>query len=316
MTTTIGTAHSPATLKLRAQLLLLAVVALWGATFVVVKSAIHDASPFLFNLLRMTIAFVCLAAIYHRHLRRLTRQSIGAGAVVGACLAAGYQFQTTGLARTTPSKSAFITGLVVVLVPLFAAIPWMRAASMHRPRLNAWIGAFLAFAGVVLLTTPARSTFLCDFASMNLGDLLSFACAIGFALHIIALAHTSSRIDLPQLATLQIGFCTLYMAICLPLERHTYLRPTSRLFAALLITGILATAIAFTIQSWAQQHLPATNTALTLALEPVFAGLTSFLVLGERLHARAAWGVALILAGITITELLSTPRPVTAHETV
>ena len=316
MTGAAGTIPRQASLKLRAQLLLLAVVALWGATFVVVKSAINDASPLLFNLLRMAIAVVCLAVIYHRQLRHLTRQAVGAGAVVGACLAAGYQFQTTGLARTTPSKSAFITGLVVVLVPLFAAIPWLRSASMHRPRLNAWIGAVLAFIGVILLTTPAGATFSGDFRSMNLGDLLSFGCAIGFALHIVALAHTSSRIDLSQLATLQIGFCTLYMGICLPLERHTYFHFTSRLVVALLVTGILATALAFTVQSWAQQHLPATQTALTLALEPVFAGLTSFLVMGERLHARAAWGVMLILVGIAVTELLSTPQPATAHESV
>ena len=309
-------AGTTSALKLRAQVSLLAVVALWGATFVVVKGAIHDASPFLFNLLRMAIAFVCLAFLYRRQLRHLTGQAIGAGAVVGACLAAGYEFQTSGLARTTPSKSAFITGLVVVLVPLFAVVPWLRTPSMPRPSLNSWAGAFLAFAGVVLLTTPAGATILGDFRSMNLGDLLSFGCAVGFALHIVALAHTSSRIDLPQLATLQIGFSTLYMVLCLPFEQHTYLHPTSRLIAALLITGVLATAIAFTVQSWAQQHLPATQTALTLAMEPVFAGITSFLVLGERLHARAAWGVAFILAGIAVTELLSTPPPATAHESV
>ncbi len=316
MSTSTGTIANAAALKLRAQCLLLSVVAVWGATFVVVKGAIDDASPFLFNLLRMAIAFASLSLIYRRHLRHLTRKAIGAGAMVGACLAAGYQFQTTGLARTTPSKSAFITGLVVVLVPLFAAVPWLRSATMQRPRINAWAGAVLAFCGVVLLTTPAGVSFPGDFKSINLGDLLSLGCAAGFALHIIALAHTSSRIDLPQLATLQVGFCTLYMAICLPFDRHIYLHPTPRLLTALLVTGLLATALAFTVQSWAQQHLPAAQTALTLALEPVFAGITSFLVTGERLHARAAWGVALILGGIVLTELLTTAPPVTAHETV
>ena len=302
--------------RLQAHLLLLAVVALWGATFVLVKDALQDVSPLLFNFLRMALAFLCLAVIYRRHLRTIGKPALVAGGVVGACLAAGYQFQTTGLARTTPSKSAFITGLVVVLVPLLSAAPWLRSSTMHAPRMNAWLGALLAFAGVVLLTTPAGSTPANTFTGINLGDLLTLGCALGFALHVIALAHTSSRIDLPQLATLQIGFCALYMALMLPLEPHTYLHPTTRLVIALLVASVFATAAAFTIQSWAQQFLPTTHTALTLALEPVFAGVMSYLVLGERLHARAGWGVALILAGIALTELFAAPIPASAHESV
>src|SRR5450631_2002979 len=113
-------------MKLRAYLLMLFVVAVWGATFVLVKSALADATPAAFNLVRMTLAFLVLAAVYHRSWRGLRRHQLGAGVLVGLCLALGYQFQTTGLARTTPSKSAFITGLVVVLVPLFSAIPGLR----------------------------------------------------------------------------------------------------------------------------------------------------------------------------------------------
>ncbi len=300
----------------RAHLSLLAVVAIWGSTFVLVKDALHDASPMLFNLLRMSLAFLCLAMLYRRHLRAIKRPAVVAGAIVGACLAAGYQFQTIGLARTTPSKSAFITGLVVVLVPLLSAFPLLRAKGIHGPRLNAWAGALLAFMGVVLLTTPGGVSFAMQFASINLGDLLSFGCAIGFALHVIALAHSSSRIDLPQLATLQIGFCALYMAVTLPLERHLYFHLTARLVLALLVAAVLATAAAFTIQSWAQQFLPATHTALTMALEPLFAAVTSYLVLGERLHARAAWGAVLILAGIALTELFPPAILATAHESV
>jgi drug/metabolite transporter (DMT)-like permease len=300
---------------MKAHLLLLAVAALWGSTFVLVKDALNDASPLVFNLLRMALAFICLAIVYRRHLKRITRASVAAGAMVGACLAAGYQFQTAGLARTTPSKSAFITGMVVVLVPLLSAVPGLRSKGACAPRWNAWAGAFLAFGGIVLLTTPtqAGTGFL---TGINLGDMLTLGCAIGFALHCIALAHTSSRIDLPQLATLQIGFCTVFMVFTLPLGGHIYLHITTRLVVALLIASVLATAAAFTIQSWAQQHLPATHTALILTLEPVFAWATSFLVLGERLHTRAALGALLVLSGIAFTELLSTPVAATSHETV
>ena len=311
----------PSSRSTRAHLLLLAVAALWGSTFVLVKDALNDASPLVFNLLRMVLAFLCLAVVYRKHLKHVTRASLAAGAMVGACLAAGYQFQTAGLARTTPSKSAFITGLVVVLVPLLSAIPGLRSKGTHAPRWNAWAGAFLAFAGIVLLTTPSAALTTAAaggslLAGINLGDMLTLACAFGFALHCIALAHTSSRIDLAQLVTLQIGFCTLFMIVTLPLGGRLYLHVTPRLVIALLIASILATAAAFTIQSWAQKHLPATHTALILTLEPVFAWVTSFLVMGERLHARAAVGAVLVLSGIAFTELISTPFAATTHESV
>ena len=124
-------------MKLRAYLLMLFVVAVWGSTFVLIKGALADATPAAFNLVRMTLAFAVLAVAYHRYWRAIRPWQVAAGALVGLCLAAGYQFQTTGLARTTPSKSAFITGLLVVLVPLFSLIPGLRppgapAAALER----------------------------------------------------------------------------------------------------------------------------------------------------------------------------------------
>ena len=142
-------------MKLRAYLLMLFVVAVWGSTFVLVKSALSDATPGAFNLVRMTLAFAVLGVAYHRYWRTIQGWQVGAGALVGACLAMGYQFQTTGLARTTPSKSAFITGLLVVMVPLLSMIPGLRLPGARLPRWNVFLGAALAFTGIVLLTAPA-----------------------------------------------------------------------------------------------------------------------------------------------------------------
>src|ERR1700691_1401789 len=144
-------------MKLRAYLLMLFVVAVWGSTFVLIKGALADATPAAFNLVRMTLAFALLAAAYRSAWRGIQRWQIASGALVGLCLAAGYQFQTIGLARTTASKSAFITGLVVVLVPLFSAIPGLRQRGVPAPRWNAFCGAALAFSGILLLTAPAVS---------------------------------------------------------------------------------------------------------------------------------------------------------------
>ncbi len=122
------------TARLRANLLLLVVVMVWGATFVLVKNALADISPTLFNLLRMAIACTVLAAVYRPGLASIPRRQWVAGAVVGACLAAGYQFQTIGLQMTTPSKSAFITGSVVVLVPIFTGAAWLASRRGQRPQ--------------------------------------------------------------------------------------------------------------------------------------------------------------------------------------
>ncbi len=302
-------------MRVRAYLLMLMVVAVWGATFVVVKDALADASPLAFNLTRMVLAFAALAVAYHRHLRRIGRQELAAGALIGFFLAMGYQFQTAGLARTTPSKSALITGMVVVLVPLFSAVKALRPRGAHMPGWNAYAGAMLAFIGILLLTVPSVAGGMrFDFGSVNVGDLLSFGCAIGFALHCLALGHLSPRVDFQQLALLQIGFCALFMAASTPLLEHPFLHWTTRLTVALTVAALLATAAAFSIQSWVQSVLPATHTALLLTLEPVFAVLTAILFYGERLSGRALSGAVLILAGIGLTELAATAPTGGAHE--
>lgn len=297
------------------------VVAVWGSTFVLIKSALSDSTPAAFNLIRMTLAFALLAAAYHRSWRSIRRSHIAAGAMVGLCLAAGYQFQTIGLVRTTPSKSAFITGLVVVLVPLFSVVPALRAPGARAPRWNAFLGAALAFAGIVLITAPpaagatsSAAAFLPDFSSINLGDVLTLGCSIAFAFHCIALGHTSPRIPFQPLAILQVGFCALFMAISLPIIERPHVHFTGRLVVALVVAAALATAAAFSIQSWAQSILPTTPMALILALEPVFAWITSFVVTGERLGMVAATGAVLILAGIALTELVPQLHVPTAHE--
>src|SRR5580692_10679447 len=235
-------------MKLRAYLLMLFVVAVWGSTFVLVKGALRDATPAAFNLVRMTLAFVLLAIIYHRSWRGIHRGHLRSGALVGLCLAGGYQFQTIGLVRTTPSKSAFITGLVVVLVPLFSSIRWLRPAGARAPRWNAFVGAALAFAGIILLTTPAVSGgmgstaftgWFPDLSSINIGDVLTLGCAVGFAFHCLALGHVSPRIGFQALALLQVGFCAVFMAVSLPFIEHPHIEWTPGLITALSVAAVL-----------------------------------------------------------------------------
>jgi len=309
-------------MKLRAYLLMLFVVAVWGSTFVLIKGALSHATPAAFNLARMTLAFAVMAVGYHRYWHGIRRRQIFSGALVGFFLATGYQFQTLGLARTTPSKSAFITGLMVVFVPLLSAIPALRPPGGRAPRWSAFVGAALAFAGILLLTAPGPTSggpsglagLLPDFGSINSGDILTLGCAIAFAFHCITLGHVSPRIAFQPLALLQVGFCALFMAASLPFLERPRVEWRPGLIAALAIAAVLATAAAFSIQSWAQSILPTTHTALILTMEPVFAWITSFLVLGERLALWPACGAVLVLAGIAITELVPQPHVPSAHE--
>ena len=287
-----------------AQLLLLGTVLVWGASFAIVKSALTDASPFVFNLLRMTLAAAALIAINHRHLRALTRPQLAGGALAGVFLATGYQFQTLGLAHTTAAKSAFITGLVVVLVPLLMILPAVRPPGTRRPGLLAIVGALVAFAGLILLTTPPGTPPSALFTSISAGDLLTTVCALAYAGHLLTLARISPGMPAGPLATVQISAAAVFMLLTLPLEHTHRLTWTPRLAIALAVTSLLATAAAFTIQSYAQQHLPPAQTAVLLTMEPVFAALTSVLLLHEALSIRSLAGSALILISIAAIEVL------------
>ncbi len=288
---------------------LLGVVAVWGATFPLVKGALADVSPLLFNLLRMALATAALVVINRRQLQSLSRTNLRFGLVAGAFLGAGYQLQTAGLARTSSTKAAFITGLVVVFVALLTLLPALRSAGSPALRWTTIFGATLAFAGLALLTTSSGAALAAMPSYINLGDALTLLCAIAFAGHLLTLSRVASGSSAGGLATLQIGCATLLMLLTLRVNGPVHLRLTPRLGVALLITSLLATAAAFTIQSWAQQHLPATHTAALLTLEPVFALLTSMLFFNEHPTVRTYLGAALILTGILVIELQGMPTP-------
>ena len=285
--------------SLRAHLLLVLITLIWGSTFVLIKQALLEASPLLLNAVRMSLAAVLLAAYYRRHLPRLDRAGLVAGVTVGVFLFLGYAFQTTGLRLTTPSKSAFLTGVSTVLVPLLLVTIW-------RTRVHPWrvVGIALALAGLFLMTVPAGAQGLADFAKVNRGDLLTVACALAFAFQIIFLGRATQRFGFEPVAVLQISVAALLMCLAAPLLERPHLRFSGTVVTTIVVTGVLGTAVAFTVQAWAQQFTPATHTALIFTLEPVFAWLTSFLYLKETLGFRAGTGALLILAGVLVSELL------------
>jgi len=285
--------------SLKAHLLLVLITLVWGSTFVLIKEALRDSSPLVLNAVRMTLAAALLAVYYRKHLVALDRRAVAAGSIVGVFLYLGYALQTAGLKLTTPSKSAFLTGVSTVLVPLLMVLVW-------RTRVHPWraVGIALALTGLFMMTVPAGREGLADFARVNRGDLLVIGCAFAFAFQIILLGRATQRFPFEQMAVLQIAVAAALMVVSAPLLEQPVFRPSPAVIATVLVTGILGTAVAFTVQAWAQQFTPATHTALIFTLEPVFAWLTSFLVLQERLGLRAGAGALAILAGVLISELL------------
>lgn len=284
--------------RLKADLALAFATVIWGATFVVVKEALNHASVFAFMAVRFALATVVMAGIYARSMRHFTRRDLWAGVQIGFFMFAGYAFQTLGLRLTSPSKAGFITGFSVVLVPLLMTVLWGRKS-------NAWVwgGALAALVGLYYLSVPTEG-----FAALNQGDLLVLGCAVVFAFHIIFVGLYSPNHSVAALSLIQVATTGVLSLAALPLLFATGWEPprlvwTASLVWAVLITAIGATAIAFTVQVWAQKYTTATHTAILFSLEPVFAALTSYIVLSERLSSRALFGAALILAGIVLAEL-------------
>jgi drug/metabolite transporter (DMT)-like permease len=278
--------------RLRAELALAGVTLIWGTTFVVVKSALAEVSVFVFLTLRFWVAAAALILICRGAIRK---KGIGPGVFAGSLLFAAYVFQTLGLERTTPSKSAFLTGLSIPMVPLVSSLVYK-----VRPRLVEVGGILIASLGMGLMTLSSVADWR---SGMSLGDLLSLLCAVTFAFHIVIIGHYSQLHGFESLAVVQIataavlGVATFWFAE--PVRFHM----TPGVAAAVLVTGLLATALAFTTQAWAQQYTSSTRAALIFALEPPVAWLTSYVVTGEKMANRGKVGAVMILAGILVVEL-------------
>lgn len=288
---------------LKADLALGAVSFVWGATFVVIKNALTHASPLVFVFLRFALASAVLLAIFGRRDSLRKPGLPWAGGIIGFFLCAGYVFQTMGLQFTTPAKSAFITALSVVLVPLVLVLVFR-----HRLRLWTLVGVGAAVVGLFFLTVPPGKF------TIGRGDLLTVACALAFTGHIVAVGHYAPRYGVGGLAVWQVAAALGWAALAVPLAGGTGLETlrlnwTPGLALALAVAAVLATAVAFSVQTWAQQFTTPTHTAILYSLEPVFAALTSYVVVGERLGARGLLGAGLILGGLLLAELWPTPHP-------
>ena len=285
----------------RADLALAFVALLWGGTFVIVKTALDDISPLVYLSMRFALAAVLLLGYFRRTPTfRMPLRHFATCALVGGLLMTGYILQTIGLKTITPAKSAFLTGLYIPLVPVFGAMIWRKL-----PLWQELAGLALAVSGTAMLSWPHKS------AGIAIGDWLTIACAVAYAFHILALGHFTPRVGLARMTCWQIMFGALFAGAGSPLIEKPFWNVTPPTILAIVLGGVFATAIAFGLQTWGQQHTSPTRAALIFSLEPVFAWVVSFLVTGEVLTMRAGIGAALVLAGILFAELK--PQLATRH---
>jgi drug/metabolite transporter (DMT)-like permease len=272
-----------------ALLVLVAVTAVWGVTFVQVKDAVALYPLFAFLAIRFAIAGCTLAVPAAGRMRALGRDGALAAALAGALLGTGYALQTAGLERTTVSSTGFITGMYVVLTPLLAL-------GLFRVRIGAaaWLGVGLAAVGLGLLSGIHAGSVH--------GDLLVLAGAAVYSLQIVLLEQYAPRFDalaftFVEMATAFVGLLAVALGAGQVGMPHGW-----TVWGALLVTGVFASALAFLAQTWAQRRASATQTALAFSLEPVWAAFFGFTLAGDRLGTRAWAGCAVILAGIVLAE--------------
>jgi drug/metabolite transporter (DMT)-like permease len=272
-----------------AVILLIAVTAVWGLTFVTVKDAINRMPVMDFLAIRFVIATALLTIIKPKSVFTLSRKDRLRAAFLGILLGAGYIFQTFGLASTSAAVAGFITGMFVVFTPLIASAAFKQPISK-----SAWAAVAIAAIGLALISLRGFS--------IGLGELMVLLCAFFYAAHIVGLGELSANRNPYGLAIIQLSIGSLFCALIALIDGFT-MPPDFASWSAVIITAVFATAIAFVVQTWAQSLISPTHTAIVLTMEPVFAGIFAVLLGGEHLGTRTLVGGLLVLIAMYIVEL-------------
>ncbi len=286
----------------RADMLLLLTAAIWGSAFVAQRVGMDHVGPLTFNGIRFALgAMVLLPVIKWRNGRTVRDENsfatlLQGGLIAGTALFAGATLQQVGLVHTTAGKAGFITGLYVIITPVFGLFLGMRST------IGGWIGAALALVGLYLLSVT-------ESFALAPGDLWVLIGAFFWALHVLILSRFSPKVDTIKLACAQFSVCavlSLFGAAAFEIVTMDGLQGAA---IPILYGGILSVGTAYTLQVVAQKDAPAVHAAIILSLEAVFSALFGWLILGEILGFRGMAGCGLMLSGMLVAQLWSEPVP-------
>lgn len=279
-------------MRLRPQeIALLAITAVWGSTFLLVHWAMQHSGPWFFVGIRFLVAGVISVAIFHRVLRGIRWRDVGAGVAIGVMIYLGYGLQTVGLQTIDSSTSAFITAMYIPLVPL---AQW--AVFRKRPPAMAFVGAGLAFVGLLLIAGPAALTL-----TLGAGEIATLISTLPIAAEIILISVFAGRIDLGRITIIQLLTAGALGILTMPVVGETVPEFSWIWVGCAVGLGAASCLIQLTM-NWAQKSVSPTRATIIYAGEPVWAGIVGRIA-GERLPLLALIGGALVVLGIVASEL-------------
>lgn len=264
---------------------LFGVTLLWGSTFVVVKDTLNTLSPSLLLSVRFILSALCLLPFL-----RTDWKLWFAGTELGLVLFVGYATQTIGLQYTSVHRSAFLTALNVFFVPLFLSY------FGHRLSRRIWLASLLAIAGVGLLSY--------DVVPPNWGDLWSLGTAIAYAIYIIRLGYYGQTHPALALSAVQLWVSAIFATLWAVFSQPAWFAPAQLAqlpWGALMYLAIACTTVTTLLQAWGQQRVSASQSAVLFTLEPVWASVFAFVLLGETLGLQGLIGAALVITATFVT---------------
>ncbi len=262
---------------------------IWGSTFIVVQNALNDIGVFRFLFFRFFLAFIFMFMIFHKKIS-FKKEAVIAALWLGVFNFTAFATQTFALLHTSSSIVGLITGLYVIFTPFIAMLIFKRKVKTHNI-----IGAFMAFAGMYLLTSSKV-----DF-NFGIGEILTLICAVVFALHIVFTEIYARKYNIYTLVTFQFLFVSIFSLILFPAE-PSKIKFSYNVITALIITSLFATAFAYYVQTTAQKFISATKTAIIYAIEPLSATLLG-ITLGEKLSLKQIIGAFMIIISTIISEV-------------
>lgn len=275
---------------LLAKLALLLATLIWGTSFVVVKDAV-DIIPTAYLLaVRFSVACVVLALIFFKQLKKITKEYLWHGLIIGTCLFLAYYIQTLGIEDTTPGKNAFITAAYCVMVPFMF---WF--ISRKKPDKYNITAAVICLAGIGLVS-------LTEDLTVGKGDALTLVAAVFYALHMVFIAMFSKDKDPTVLTILQFAVTAIFSWIASFMVKSVAFEITASLTTSVLYLALFATAACLLLQNVGQKYTNPSEAAIILSLESVFGVLFSILLYGEKITPQIGMGFVLIFVAIIISE--------------
>ena len=275
----------------RQELVLIFITLVWGGTFLVVHRAMMYSGPFFFVGVRFATASLLLACFFWRYLRALTWPEVRAGTMIGLAIAGGYGLQTWGMQTISSSQSAFLTALYVPVVPL---LQWL--VLRRPPGIMAWLGIALAFSGLLLVAGPQESGL-----ALSAGESATLLSTLAIAAEIILISRYAGQVDVRRVTLVQLLVASACAFLFMIPNGETL--PSFSLPLVLSAAGLgAASALIQVTMNWAQRSVSPVRATVIYAGEPVWAGIVGRLA-GERLPAAALLGGALIVCGVSVSEL-------------